>query len=173
MSDTPAKNTDKEIWRKVEGDYYSPRIHVTEGGSIGIDVGGYVIVRTVEQWHSLERELAKEQRIVDRVWAALGIKDYLQAGGKTIDEIVTDRMRQLAEFKEMYAKEAHAKMVLLEQLAGARKDVIEECIALVQTWFDAYPTNHNSDAMGRHMAGQIMKQMRELSSGQVLDNGQK
>jgi hypothetical protein len=90
-----------------------------------------------------------------------------------IADLARQLERELAEFKEMYAKEAHAKMVLLEQLAEARKDVIEECIALVQTWFDAYPTNHNNDAMGRHMAGQIMKQMRELSFGQVLDNGQK
>ena len=45
------KNTDRELWRKVPGDYYSPSIHATEGGGIGINVGGHVIVAPVEKWH--------------------------------------------------------------------------------------------------------------------------
>jgi len=45
------ENQDKEIWRKVPGDYYSPSIHVTVSGGIGIDVGGLVIVLPVEKWH--------------------------------------------------------------------------------------------------------------------------
>lgn len=44
-------NTDKEIWRRVSGDYYSPSIHVTENGDIGINVGGHVLVASVEEWH--------------------------------------------------------------------------------------------------------------------------
>lgn len=51
--DNAVKNTDKEIWRKVEDDYYSPSIHVTESGSIGINVGGSVIVAPVEEWHEV------------------------------------------------------------------------------------------------------------------------
>lgn len=47
-----AKNTDKEIWRKVSGDYYSPSIHVTEHGDIGIAVGGAVLVAPVERWYA-------------------------------------------------------------------------------------------------------------------------
>ena len=46
-----ALNTDKELWREVTGDYYSPSIHLTREGSIGINVGGHVIVRTVQKWH--------------------------------------------------------------------------------------------------------------------------
>jgi hypothetical protein len=46
-----AKNTDREIWRKVSDDYYSPSIHVTFDGRIGINVGGRVIVATIEKWH--------------------------------------------------------------------------------------------------------------------------
>ena len=45
-----AKNTDKEIWRKIPGDVYSPSIHVTERGDIGIQVGGRVIVLPIEAW---------------------------------------------------------------------------------------------------------------------------
>ena len=43
-------NTDKNIWRKVKDDYYSPSIHVTQEGNIGINVGGHVIVMSIEKW---------------------------------------------------------------------------------------------------------------------------
>jgi hypothetical protein len=47
------KNTDHEIWRECVGDYYSDSIFVTEGGGIGINCDGHVIVRSVEEWHRL------------------------------------------------------------------------------------------------------------------------
>jgi hypothetical protein len=54
--DQCAANTDRELWRKGDGDgngmsYYEPSIHATEHGAIGINVGGYVHVREVEVWH--------------------------------------------------------------------------------------------------------------------------
>lgn len=52
-----SRNTDTEIWRRVPGDFYSPSIHVTEGGSIGINVGGYVIVASVYKWHEAGEKL--------------------------------------------------------------------------------------------------------------------
>lgn len=51
--DNTAQNTDKEIWREKEGDYYSPSIHVTEHGSIGINVVGTVFVKPVKEWHKI------------------------------------------------------------------------------------------------------------------------
>ena len=53
IPDTGYVNTDKEIWRKIPGDCYSPSIHVTEGGGIGINVGGHVKVAPVEEWFKL------------------------------------------------------------------------------------------------------------------------
>ena len=47
------KNTDKEIWRERPGDYYADSIHVTEHGGIGIECGGYVIVKSVRKWHEV------------------------------------------------------------------------------------------------------------------------
>ena len=47
----PCQNTDKEIWRKVPGDYYSPSIHVTESGRIGIKVRGRVLIASIEGWY--------------------------------------------------------------------------------------------------------------------------
>jgi hypothetical protein len=49
----PVENTDKELWRETPNDYYSPSIFVTEQNSIGINVGGMVYVRPVEEWHKL------------------------------------------------------------------------------------------------------------------------
>lgn len=61
----PVENTDKEIWREIEGEYYCPKIFVTEQNAIGIDVGGHVYVKTVYEWHQqadriseLEKELS-------------------------------------------------------------------------------------------------------------------
>jgi hypothetical protein len=48
-------NTDKELWREKEGDYYSPSLFVTERGGIGINVGGYCIVMPIEKWHSIAK----------------------------------------------------------------------------------------------------------------------
>ena len=55
--DTPAPiaclNTDREIWREREGDYYADSIHVTKEGAIGFNVGGTVIVMPHSEWFSL------------------------------------------------------------------------------------------------------------------------
>jgi hypothetical protein len=56
MSEKAAKNTDRELFREIENDYYSPSIHVTENGSIGINVAGSVIVKSISEWHSLAYE---------------------------------------------------------------------------------------------------------------------
>ena len=44
-------NTDREIWREREGDYYADSIHVTKEGAIGINCGGNVIVLPIREWH--------------------------------------------------------------------------------------------------------------------------
>lgn len=46
-------NTDRELWRETAEGYYSPSIHVTETGSIGINVGGTVHVMPLKDWHGL------------------------------------------------------------------------------------------------------------------------
>lgn len=57
------KNTDRELWREREGDYYADSLFVTEGGGIGIDCGGHVIVKPIREWHRLA--LAHAQADVD------------------------------------------------------------------------------------------------------------
>lgn len=57
MSDQTAyQNTDRELWREREGDYYANSIHVTATGSIGINVGGLVIVMPLARWHEFAAE---------------------------------------------------------------------------------------------------------------------
>ena len=54
MNDVGCKNTDKEIWREKDS-YYSDSIHVTEGGGIGINCGGHVIVAPIRKWNNAGR----------------------------------------------------------------------------------------------------------------------
>ena len=54
--DEQKASKDRELWREVPGDYYSPSIHVTEGGGIGMNVGGWVIVAPVREWHRIGAE---------------------------------------------------------------------------------------------------------------------
>ena len=52
-----AENTDRELWREptdqIGHEYYQPSIHVTATGGIGINVGGFVFVKTLRAWHAL------------------------------------------------------------------------------------------------------------------------
>ena len=64
MSDTPRTNTDRELWREREGDYYADSVHITERGGLGIDCGGNVIVKPLRAWHALERELSEASRLL-------------------------------------------------------------------------------------------------------------
>lgn len=64
MDEQAAKNTDREIWRKGGGDgngmsYYEPSIHITKDERIGINVGGTVFVKSIEEWHALAAEDTK------------------------------------------------------------------------------------------------------------------
>ena len=53
MPDTQAVNTDRELWRGPD-----EGIFVTEGGGIGIDCGGHVIVMPIRKWFALAQDAA-------------------------------------------------------------------------------------------------------------------
>lgn len=55
--DQCAENTDREIYRERDGDYYADSLHVTQEGAIGINCGGYVIVMPIRAWHGLAKDL--------------------------------------------------------------------------------------------------------------------
>lgn len=55
-------NTDKELWRKIPNDFYSPSIHVTEKGFIGINCRGHVIVSPIEKWFDALDKLCSRRK---------------------------------------------------------------------------------------------------------------
>ena len=82
-------NTDRELYRVPDvggnGDYYLDRIHVTQGGSIGINVGGLVIVKPLSEWHELAQDAVAQQVRIDKLEEALkSVADYVSdaADGK-------------------------------------------------------------------------------------------
>lgn len=74
-------NTDRELWREREGDYYADSIHITKEGGIGINCGGRVYVRSLRDWHRLamsKEELDREAHrktldAMDDIQAFLGV----------------------------------------------------------------------------------------------------
>ena len=64
-SQGPMISNDRELWREREGDYYANSIHVTDAGGIGINVGGYVIVKPLAGWHKLAAPNGPPQLLTD------------------------------------------------------------------------------------------------------------
>ena len=58
----PCENTDRELWREREGDYYADSIHVTKEGRIGINCGGHVFVMSLKDWHFRAKAFTEYQR---------------------------------------------------------------------------------------------------------------
>ncbi len=125
MPDEPTKeartfqgmNTDREIWRRVPGDYYSPTIHVTAGGEIGVNVGGLVYVRSAEEWHKAMRESLPPQQPgaamrVDDARAKV-IRARLDAGYKPNfqdgEDLLADRADMLGELARLRDENAKLK----------------------------------------------------------------
>lgn len=62
--DCGAKNTDREIWRGPDdgrGDFYADSLFITEAGSLGINCGGYVLVKPIREWFDVMMERYKVQ----------------------------------------------------------------------------------------------------------------
>lgn len=58
-------NTDRELWRETDGDYYAPSIFVTEHGWIGMNVGGNCFVMSIRTWHGLAAQFANQTPLTD------------------------------------------------------------------------------------------------------------
>lgn len=59
----PALNTDRELWREREGDYYADSIHVTADGKIGINHDGYVYTMSLREWHARAEYFDRYRRL--------------------------------------------------------------------------------------------------------------
>lgn len=98
-----AKNTDREIWRGPDegcGNFYADRIFVTEGGGIGINCGGYVIVKPVREWFALAapRAVFADARITTGAVMFEEKKHWLMVNGpRSANEIVSDFWRPMTD----------------------------------------------------------------------------
>lgn len=66
-----------------------------------------------------------EYAIVDRVWKALGVTFYEQAGGKSIDELIADLQRALAEARKWRADHEHILGLAADDAAMLRARLAE------------------------------------------------
>lgn len=59
-----AANTDRELYREPKGDlpsdYYANSLHVTQQGTIGMNVGGLVITLPIAKWHEAAANLLSQ-----------------------------------------------------------------------------------------------------------------
>lgn len=95
-----ALNTDKEIWRERPKGYYSDSIHVTKDGNIGINCGGFVIVKSVREWHRLARltpaDTGEALEALDRMYLnEHTVKDYLFLSKTLQAQAEKDRVMKL------------------------------------------------------------------------------
>lgn len=72
------QNTDRELWREREGDYYADSIHVTATGGIGLNCGGHVIVMPLREWHRLAAVPAPAEPTRELVDACNGLLGLIQ-----------------------------------------------------------------------------------------------
>lgn len=79
------QNTDREIFRLSDSEY-APSIHVTSENGIGINVGGHVFVKPVDEWHRLA--LAAQQGAQEPA-TSLSDAEILDAL-REIDDLIED-----------------------------------------------------------------------------------
>lgn len=85
MSESDAAvNTDREIWREREGDFYADSLFVTAGGGIGINCGGAVIVKPVREWFHAARKAA---------WLKTGLEQVARADAMNVSKVFRDIAR--------------------------------------------------------------------------------
>ena len=85
--DQCAENTDREIYRGPNdgcGDFYADSLHITQEGALGIDCGGYVVVKPIRTWHGLAKAHAAALEELARLRARLEIDFATDGNGKRV-----------------------------------------------------------------------------------------
>lgn len=106
MSDDNARqNTDRELWREREGDFYADSIHVTQDGRIGINCGGTVFVMPVRKWHEAAIDAARGETgccatrpspDAEREKLGAWLQDACQMGDVVFSDLGWERLRRIA-----------------------------------------------------------------------------
>lgn len=97
-----AQNTDRELWREREGDYYADSIFVTERGCIGINCGGHCYIMPLQKWHDLAAALPThgDGELVEKLKAASHTEIFHGSGAQR--SIALDKAIQIV--REHYTK---------------------------------------------------------------------
>lgn len=139
MSEKAAENTDVELWREREDDYYANSIHRTAEGAIGINVGGYVIVKTLADWHALARPAPQpSDDAVEKAARAICKSGKFETGQGTcalrcLDQLGSARSRPCAHATAVHGDFARAV------LAAVQPDLVAQERAGIVAWLRSDP----------------------------------
>ena len=126
----PAQNTDRELWREAP-DYYAPSVFVTQGGAIGMNVGGFVRVMSVRDWHGLQAEnarLVEENAAYARSFDSW--KRITEERGEQRDALEAEITRLVQELKSAHevlvdcGDQSQALAGRVERLEAALRDLV-------------------------------------------------
>lgn len=126
------ENTDREIWREREGDFYADSIHVTAQGGIGINCGGYVIVLPIREWFAAVQRREPPPRDTDRESLAMLMMrhGFATGHGDTVADLIGELDAQLTE-------SAAAAQVRAQAVRAHKTMTAEEYLALnLQGWHE-------------------------------------
>lgn len=109
----PVENTDKEIWREIADDYYAPSIFVTAQNSIGIKVGGYVYIKTVEEWHKQADRIEELESLLEDCYKIQKMQaEEVYKGNAKIEEmekIIREGIQAFGAIQEQQLKDKFEK----------------------------------------------------------------
>ena len=118
FEDRACENTDKELWREIEDDYYSPSIHVTKDGKIGMDVGGTVLVQDIRGWHksAVEKHTISPDKIIETTDREIGY--FLEQLSRIIRNV------KLIKSGKTHTKDNVDRLGIIDKCA---RDINERC----------------------------------------------
>ena len=120
-----AKNTDRELFREKSnapsdpGNYYTSSCHVTKDGALGINVGGFVRVMPLRDWHALGKALEESQYHYDCCGEEIAtLRNALEAAERLTPE---ERLTQIVIENDI-RKEERTRIVKLLELRARKND---------------------------------------------------
>lgn len=145
-----ATNTDKELWREHNDDFYSDSIHVTKDGGIGINVGGKVIVKTLKEWHALALETTNDK--------PESSSQQYQLPDKYVDEVERGIAKDFPEYQKFFTGKPELRQGVIVNSIGRQKiDTVEEMkVGGLGDMLDVYTTLTVEARHERTLAGKFI-----------------
>ena len=135
-------NTDRELWREVDGDYYADSIHVTSGGGIGINHAGHVYVATLAKWHHAMQYAATVDEIAaerDSLRAIADVHTNICEGEErevALGKLLNERDTLLAQNAELESERDKLRAQMAEIVYADGQRIAELVAALRETQTD-------------------------------------